>query len=190
LQAAIARATGLPPLGYVFDDEAAALPPLGGLEAGLAKRARHRRALMRMLYDHHGTDRLMICVDPGNFDTIRDFATGASTTRILVVEGALSDDYLSRIAIARGLATPHTPAPVMARLIAPLRQAARDETDRLRDAGFDHLGFVCDIGPASGDDAAGARALAEFTGLNDTTAARILQEIAAAQQEKAHVRDL
>jgi len=188
LGAALERAsgtqTGLPPLGYVFDDEDCALPALGGIGSSLSKRARHRRALMRMLFDHHGTDRLMICIDPGNFDVIRDFASDSTTTRILAVESELSDAYLSRVAIARGFASPRTPPEVMARLTAPLRQAARDETDRLREAGFDHLGILCD----SDTDIARAQALAAFARLNVTTAAHILEEIAL--KEPAHARHL
>jgi hypothetical protein len=190
LARAIADALGLPGLGYVFDDEAAALPALGGIETGLYKRARHRRALMRMLYDHHGTDRLLICVDPGNFDVIRDFASDSTTTRILAVEGALSDAYLARVAIARGLAGPQTPPSVMARLVPPLRRAARDETDRLREAGFDHLDVLCDIGAEAGADAAGARALAAFARLSETEATRIIAHVSATLKESAHARDI
>jgi len=188
LERAASAATGLPPLGYVFDEEGAALPALGGIEATLAKRARHRRALMRMLYDHHGTDRLMICVDPGNFDVLRDFALDGVVTRILAVEGALDDTYLAQVAIARGLASARTPPGVMAGLIAPLRQAALDEIERLRDAGFERLGTLCDAGPGTTPRLDGATALAAFLRLPEATCARLLTETETALKEPADAR--
>lgn len=172
LEQAICAATGLPRLGYVFDDEAAALPGLGGIGTSLAKRARHRRALLRVLFDLYGADRLMICVDPGNFDVVRDFATDQGGARILSVEGGMDDATLTRIAVARGLATPETPPEVLAGLLAPLRQAARDEGERLHAAGFERLWRLRE------GRADGPAALAAFLGLPTEAAAAILRETA------------
>jgi hypothetical protein len=78
----------------------------------------------------------------------------------------------------------------MARLVPPLRRAARDETDRLREAGFDHLDVLCDIGAEAGADAAGARALAAFARLSETEATRIIAHVSATLKESAHARDI
>jgi hypothetical protein len=48
----IARLTDLQVVDYVFHQEGAKLPDLGGIQSSLAKRARHRRSLMRMLYEY------------------------------------------------------------------------------------------------------------------------------------------
>lgn len=173
LEQAICVATGLPRLGYVFDDEGAGLPGLGGLGTSVAKRARHRRALMRVLYDHFGSDKLLICVDPGNFDVVRDFTTDAAEVRILAVDGGIDDATLTRIALARGLATPRTPPEVLAGLLAPLRQAARDEGERLHAEGFERLWHLRE---GAGED--NAAALAGFLGLPIEAAATILRETA------------
>ena len=37
---------------YLFNEEATALPDLGGIQSTLEKRMRHRRALVRMLFEH------------------------------------------------------------------------------------------------------------------------------------------
>ena len=60
-----------------------ALPDLGGIQATLGKRTRHRRALMRMLFDYFETDRLIVCIDPGNLDLLPDFCGDRSTTKLL-----------------------------------------------------------------------------------------------------------
>ena len=67
---------------------------LGGIQKTLEKRHRHRRALMRMLFDYFETDKLIVCMDPGNLDLLNDFAADRSVTRILEIECQFSDDYL------------------------------------------------------------------------------------------------
>ncbi len=176
LERAICVATGLPALGYVFDDPGAPLPALGGIEASLDKRARHRRALMRMLYEHHGGGRLMICVDPGNFDVLRDFATDEAVTRILAIEAGPDGGDPAQVAMDRGLVGPDTPPAVMAGLIAPLRAAAQDEIERLRAAGFARMGSLRQ-GP--GGRLEGSAALAAFLRLPEDACAAILDEAAA-----------
>ncbi|MEO0358829.1 MAG: DUF5928 domain-containing protein, partial [Pseudomonadota bacterium] len=54
----------LPVLEFIFSEMESELPELGGIETTLPKRMRHRRALMRMLFDYYETDQLLICLDP------------------------------------------------------------------------------------------------------------------------------
>jgi hypothetical protein len=60
----------------------------------VAKRARHRRALIRLLMDEFEDHRLVICVDPSALDFVQDFASDKGDTRILFLDTALDDDYL------------------------------------------------------------------------------------------------
>ncbi|MCB1362825.1 MAG: glycosyl transferase, partial [Rhodobacteraceae bacterium] len=46
----IRQITNLPAIEYLFSEEDTPLPDLGGIQSTLEKRARHRRALMRMLF--------------------------------------------------------------------------------------------------------------------------------------------
>ena len=55
----IRQVTNVPAIEYVFDEEDTLLPDLGGIQKTLGKRTRHRRALMRMLFDFYETDRLI-----------------------------------------------------------------------------------------------------------------------------------
>jgi len=64
MEKAIADMTGVRRLGYLFDEDRDLDVPLGGLEVGLAKRNRHRVALLNLAFDALGTDRLMLCTDP------------------------------------------------------------------------------------------------------------------------------
>ena len=87
----IRQSTNVPAIEYVFKEENAHLPALGGIEKTLGKRmrhrrARHRRALMRMLFDYFETDRLIVCMDPSNLDLLEDFASDRSVTRILEID--------------------------------------------------------------------------------------------------------
>lgn len=187
LSRSICRQTGLAHLGYVFDDASAPLPPLGGIETGLAKRSRHRRALLTLIYEYHAADRLLICVDPASFDTIRDLAEGGDMARILAVEPVPDATSLARISDARGLVGPNTPAGVAATLTTPLARALRDEIERLREAGFRRLSFL-QPAPAPDDPAvqtANAAALAAFLRLPAETCADILRDCAPSTKETA-----
>ncbi len=121
---------------YLFDEAACPLPHLGGIETSLAKRNRHRRAFLRMLYDRYGTDRMMICLDPGDLDLLRDLASDRAETRILEIDCAFDDRYLVGHARRTGLAGEATPDAVIRRMLPTLRHEFEDEARRLRAAGL------------------------------------------------------
>ncbi len=107
--AAIKAHTDIPAVDYLFDEAACALPDLGGIQTSLSKRTRHRRALMRMLFESYGTDRMIICLDPSNIDLLHDFYADRSRTRLLDIDCSFSDDYLRGHARRIGLAGEATP---------------------------------------------------------------------------------
>lgn len=127
--------TDIPAVEYIFN-EAGGLPPMGGIETTLEKRNRHRRAIMRMLFDYHKSDKLLICLDPAAFDLMQDFVSDKAVTRILEVECNFSDDYLLGHARRVGLAGDRTPQEVIDRLLPTIRYDLRFESDRMRDARF------------------------------------------------------
>jgi hypothetical protein len=139
LVGAIKHVTNLPAVDYLFNEEDTDLPDLGGIQTTLDKRTRHRRALMRMLFDYHETDRLVICLDPSNIDLMHDFYSDRSLTRMLEVECSFSEEYLLGHARRIGLASAHTPAETISRLMPTIRSDLAFETDRIRDANFPHL---------------------------------------------------
>jgi len=134
----------VPVIGYLFDEENARLPDLGGIQKTLEKRTRHRRALMRMLFDYHETDRLVICLDPDNMDLLRDFQTDRSTTRLLEIACRFTDDDLLSHAMRTGLAGTRTPQETIDTLLPTIRADLDHESDVLRDAGFDHFHRLCE----------------------------------------------
>jgi hypothetical protein len=137
--ARIRQVTNVPAIEYLFNEEATALPDLGGIQNTLEKRHRHRRALMRMLFDYYQTDRLIVCMDPANLDLLTDFAEDRSTTRILEIECQFTDDYLIGHAMRVGLAGDQTSQETLDRLLPTIRGDMVHESDRIREAGFEHL---------------------------------------------------
>lgn len=131
------NAAGIPALEYIFDEEGSPFPDLGGIQNTMEKRSRHRRALMRMLFDYFETDRLMICLDPNNMDLLGDFQTDRSKTRILEIVCDFTDAYLLGHAKRVGLAGERTPQDTIDTLLPTIRADVEYESDRLRDAGFD-----------------------------------------------------
>jgi hypothetical protein len=121
---------------YLFDEASCAVPHLGGIERTLEKRNRHRRALMRMLFDYYDTDRLMICLDPGNIALMQDFMSDRANARILELQCVFDDQYLVGHAHRVGLATAETPGEVISRMLPTLRHEFADESIRIRDAEF------------------------------------------------------
>ena len=132
----IRQATNLPAVDYLFDEESTPLPDLGGIQNSLEKRARHRRALMRMLFDYYDTDRLIICLDPANLELMHDFYADRSTTKLLEVECSFSDEYLIGHAKRVGLAGELTTQTTLERLLPTIRNDLALESDHIRDAGF------------------------------------------------------
>ncbi|MDJ1006697.1 MAG: DUF5928 domain-containing protein [Paracoccaceae bacterium] len=128
--------SNIPALEYIFDEEGPNLPDLGGIEDSLGKRARHRRALMRMLFDYYETDQMIVCLDPANLDLVKDFYQDRSTTKLLEIECTMSDAYLIGHARRVGLAGETTPEETLERLLPTIRNDVILESDRLRDERF------------------------------------------------------
>ncbi len=134
----IRQITNVPAIEYLFNEEDTALPDLGGIQATLGKRTRHRRALMRMLFDYYETDRLIVCIDPGNLDLLQDFCGDRSTTKLLEVQCEFTDDYLTGHAMRVGLAGEQTPPETLERLLPTIRGDMTFESDRIRDSEFEN----------------------------------------------------
>ena len=162
----------IPAAEYLFDEAATPLPDLGGIETSLAKRNRHRRALVRMLFDYHRSDRLMICLDPAGADILRDFAADRATVRLLEIQCAFSDDYLIGHARRVGLVGAHTSGEILSRLLPTIRHDIRHESDVLHDANLPHFHVIRETAAPSenavplaaflGIDAERARAIASM----------------------------
>jgi hypothetical protein len=132
----VRQVTNTPTIDYLFNEEETALPDLGGIQTTLAKRNRHRRSLMRMLFDYYGTNRLVFCLDPSDIGTLRDFYADRCVTKLLEVECRFDDDYLIGHARRVGLAAEATPPAVLASLLPTVRYDIQFERDRIRDADF------------------------------------------------------
>lgn len=132
----IRQVTGLPAVDYLFNEASTPLPDLGGIQTTLEKRTRHRRALVRMLFDYWQTDQLVVCIDPANIDLMQDFYSDRSNTRLLEVQCEFTDDYLIGHARRVGLAGDRTPTDTINKLLPTIRYDVRFESDRIRDANF------------------------------------------------------
>ncbi len=170
----IRQVTNLPAIEYIFNEESAPLPDLGGIQSSLEKRTRHRRALMRMLFDYYETDRMVVCMDPSNIELLQDFAADRSKTRILEVNCSFSDDYLVGHAMRVGLAGEQTAPETFDRLLPTIRNDMVFESDRIRDADFDNLTRIRE----GADPAENTSALSAFLSVAPATA----WEIATSEQ--------
>lgn len=133
----IRQVTNVPAVEYLFNEETTPLPDLGGIQTTMEKRHRHRRALMRMLFDYFDTDRMIVCMDPTNLDLLNDFASDRSQTKFLEVECQFTDEYLIGHAMRVGLAGEQTSTETLERLLPTIRGDIVHESDLVRDAGFE-----------------------------------------------------
>lgn len=163
----------VPAIEYLFDEESTWLPDLGGIQRTMEKRTRHRRALMRMLFDYYESDRLIICLDPNNMDLLKDFYTDRSVTKLLELECDFSDEYLLGHAKRVGLAGPQTPPETIEQLIPTIRRDVAHESDVIRDSGFENFYLMRESNPPEGN----AVPLARFLSLPEDKA----QEIASTE---------
>ncbi len=132
----VGSVSNLPTIEYLFDEEDTPLPDLGGIQATLAKRTRHRRAMMRMLFDFYETDQLLICLDPSNLELFRDFYSDRSETRLLEIECNYTDAYMKGHAKRVGLAGEHTSEETFATLLPTIRNDVYRESELIRDQNF------------------------------------------------------
>lgn len=173
LTAAIRARTEIPAVDYLFNEEEANLPDMGGVASTVAKRARHRRALVKLMFEQFGADRLVFCVDPSAVSLIADFDGDRSRTRVLFIESRFDDDYVRGHMGRVGLVSADAPAEVVDRLLPVMRSDLEHEADRLKEAGFAHLETIAD----GADPARNARALAAFLGVPVEEARAILDDI-------------
>jgi len=169
LVARIGQMTNIPSVEYIFSEEDAPLPDLGGIQRSMGKRHRHRRALMRMLFDYFDTDRMIVCLDPGNLDLLHDFCGDRSTTRLLEVECQFTDAYLAGHARRIGLAGERTPQETLDRLLPTIRHEMTSESDAIRDAEFPNHDKLREADPAE----VNAEALARFLAIPEAKALEI-----------------
>ena len=166
LLGSIKHHTNIPAIAYLFNEDGTDMPDLGGIQASVGKRTRHRRALMRMLFDYYESDRLIICLDTASIDLMQDFFSDRSTTRLLEIECGMTDAFLSGHAKRVGLAGEETPPESLAQLLPTIRYDIIFESDRIRDAGFsNHLRIRESATPAEN-----APAIASFLQVPDETA--------------------
>lgn len=129
---------------YLFDEHGTALPNIGGIEKTLAKRARHRRSFVQMIYEYMDTNKLMICLDPNNIEVLDDFYGDRATIKTLEISCSFTDDYIRGHAIRSGIATENSSSEAIAQLLPTIRQDLAFESDRLRDRNYPYLYSISD----------------------------------------------
>ena len=166
----VRQVTNLPAIDYLFNEAETPLPDLGGIQTTLEKRTRHRRALVRMLFDYWQTDTLIMCIDPANTDLMQDFYNDKAKVRLLEIDCDFTDDYLIGHARRVGLAGDRTPQEVIDRLLPTIRYDVRFESDRIRDAGFTGFARIRQSATAAENSVP----LAEFLGIPIEKARQIM----------------
>jgi Family of unknown function (DUF5928)/Core-2/I-Branching enzyme len=169
LAARITEVTGIRHVDYLFDEAETALPDLGGIGSTLAKRGRHRRAVMRLVLEGLETDRLAFCVDPVNRDMLLDFQADGVQVRVLEIICDFTDEYLAGHARRLKLATPKTSAEAMRALLPVLRHDIAHESEQIAAAGLTGFSRLRE----AADTRENAVALAEFLGIPLAQAAEI-----------------
>ena len=170
LIAAIRSATSLPALGYIFNDaQIAGLPELGGLSRSLDQRNRHRRAYLRLLFDHFGADRLVFCIDPCMADAARDLAQHAPDAALLKVDCALTEPFLEGHARRVGVTSHQTARDALASVLPILRRDLEAEDQRLGAVPIARRFSLCE---SANPDELGAT-LGAFLGVTSETARAI-----------------
>ncbi|MEO0487696.1 MAG: DUF5928 domain-containing protein [Pseudomonadota bacterium] len=171
LVARIKQETNLPVIEYLFEEEDTRLPDLGGVQSTIEKRTRHRRALVKMLFDYYETERLLICLDPSSFDLLMDFENDRSTLKVLGIDCEFTDDYLVGHAVRVGLARENTPKETIEKVLPTIRGDVIFEHERLRDA---DLSFYRRIHQSAGPED-NAVPIGEFLSVNGELAQKIAE---------------
>lgn len=165
------RVTDIPTLDYILNEDTALMPDLGGIQSTLEKRHRHRRALMRLLFDYHNSKHIIFGLDPADFEIIQDFYADRNVTKLLEIDCSFSDEYLSGHAQRVGLVGKDTAPEMVTRLLPTIRNDIRYESDRIQDAGLPHSYRIREEASAEEN----ARAIAAFFGVSEDKAREIAE---------------
>ena len=122
-----------------FNETYENIPDLGGILSGEEKKSRHRRSLVRMLFEYYKTDRLLICLDLGDFDVLQDFCSDIALTRVLKIVCLMDDDYILGHAKRVKLISDTTSADAISALRVSIRNELYNQSERITDAGFDNF---------------------------------------------------
>ncbi|QBX35619.1 beta-1,6-N-acetylglucosaminyltransferase [Paracoccus liaowanqingii] len=171
LTAAIRAQTEVPAVDYVFNEQEANLPDMGGVANSVGKRERHRRALVKLMFEQFEASQLVFCVDPSALALIADFDGDRAETRVLFIDSRFDDDYVRGHMGRVGLVSPDAPPVMVDRLLPIMRNDLEHEADRVKEAGFRRFSILSET---AGTDR-NAAALAEFLGITPD-AARALAE--------------
>jgi hypothetical protein len=142
LTAAIRYHTDIPAVDYVFNEEEANLPEMGGVESSLGKRERHRRALVKLMFEQLDASQMAFCVDPSALNLVSDFDSDRSEVRVLFVASKFDDDYVRGHMVRVGLVADDAPSEQVDSLLSVVRSDLEHEADRLKEAGFAYLTVI------------------------------------------------
>lgn len=171
LTARIRELTAIPAVDYLFNELEANLPDMGGVASTLPKRERHRRALIKLLFDQFESRNLVMCVDPAAEGLLADLARDRAELRVLHVDCSFDDGYLRGHMHRIGLISADAPGDVVERLLPVVRSDLEHEAERLCEGEYDRFGTIA----AHRDTAANAAALAAFLDLPQEVAWQIAE---------------
>lgn len=134
--------TDIPAVDYLFNEHDANLPDTGGIANTLAKRERHRKALIKLLFDQFESDRLVLCADPSALSLITDLVNDRAEVRVLFLDCAFDDDYVRGHMSRVGLVSETAPDEVFNRLLSIVKSDLEHEAERLRESEFPHFASV------------------------------------------------
>ena len=162
----------VPALGYLFSEDPDTLPYLGGILANQGKKNRHRRLLMRLLFGHFKSDRVLICLDPRDIDILRDFQSDPAETRILEINCLFDEKYLlghvQRIGLMYEVAENNSTDQVL----PSIRNQIGQENEAIRQSGFEnHFEYS-----QTAQDEENIKQLMAFCDLDQSEAARIIEQ--------------
>lgn len=162
--------TQMPLLEYIFSEDVKELPELGGILSNHQKKARHRRALMRMLYEYYETEKLAICLDPSNIDLLRDFVSDRNTTRVLEINCDFDDQYILGHARRIGLISDQTAVETLVKLLPSIRNDLKKESEVIGDLRLEFFYRIDEKGAVSRN----ASELSQFTDITIEQAQEIV----------------
>lgn len=166
LTARIREKTDIPALDYIFDEQDSGVPWLGGVASSLTKRHRHRRALLRLLFNELESDQLVMCLDTSAISLINDFVADKAITRILFIDNDFDEQYLRGHMRRVGLSGASMPEEVISQLLPIVRADLDQEAERLRDQAFENFEEIAQTTSVDRN----AAAIARFLDVSDAVA--------------------
>ena len=129
---ALAEVTGIPYVGYLFDESKMNMGNLGNFEHHMQKRRAHPAAYLRMLISAQNLNQVIIGMDSSRINELKHLQEHTADLRVIELENEFSPEFIDGHAERSGLMVAHGNSQQRNALHKAIIETFKNETQKMR----------------------------------------------------------